>query len=416
MTGRRVVFFLVMVVFFTSLSNPVQSTPILVKLDQTGATDWVGLRLDRSSAEKWFVGMGNTDDYLIFRNNGSDNFMTIQTTGNVGIGTVNPTYKLHVAGDNPRILIQDTASSNPEVNFRSSATINPWNIYLDNTSQDLRFYHSGDRVTFANTDGSVGIGTNNPSAKLTVEGKGAGISATTHGLRVHDSAGKYGLLVYDTGEVSVGELYQNSTSHFCRVADGSGWRIGFCSSASEYVPTADNGWGYPEEGDLVSILPNVDNPAEDGHAPFVVGLAHSEDAPNLVGFITDPEKGADGVPVGADYLPLAIYGYFPVKVCLENGPIRRGDPITLSSTAGWGMKATNAGRIIGYALEDIDKPGMIQVMTQAGYHHPPGEDTGMTYPDTTHVDTRISALEQENAELKKRLTLLEAKLSAVLFQ
>ena len=62
-----------------------------------------------------------------------------------------------------------------------------------------------------------------------------------------------------------------------------------------------------------------------------------------------------------EYLPLAISGYFPAKVSMENGAIRRGDPITPSSKSGYGMKAAGACKIIGYALEDADGDGAIQV-------------------------------------------------------
>src|SRR5262249_566063 len=125
-----------------------------------------------------------------------------------------------------------------------------------------------------------------------------------------------------------------------------------CGSAAEYVPTNDAGNGFPETADVVSIAPNVKNPYGDKHGPFTVQKSASPDDSTLLGFIVNPEKGADGEKKNDHYLPLAIYGYFPSKVTVQNGPIHRGDPITSSSKSGYGMKATGACKIIGYALED----------------------------------------------------------------
>jgi hypothetical protein len=141
-----------------------------------------------------------------------------------------------------------------------------------------------------------------------------------------------------------------------------------CSSAKEYVPTTDAGVGYPEAGELVRILPSR-NPYGDERAPFAVAKTERACDPSLVGFITDPVRGgADGHKRNEHYLPLAIYGYFPARVTLENGPIRRGDPITSSSTPGRGMKAVGACRIIGYALEDADDARTVMVFAHLGEH------------------------------------------------
>ncbi len=53
-------------------------------------------------------------------------------------------------------------------------------------------------------------------------------------------------------------------------------------------------------------------------------------------------------------VPIAIAGRALVKVNDENGPIHKGDYITSSSTPGVAMKATNAGEVLGKALEDFN--------------------------------------------------------------
>ena len=52
-------------------------------------------------------------------------------------------------------------------------------------------------------------------------------------------------------------------------------------------------------------------------------------------------------------MPVALVGRVPVNVTNEGGAIATGDYITTSSTAGKGMKATKAGRVIGMALADF---------------------------------------------------------------
>lgn len=95
------------------------------------------------------------------------------TSGRVGIGTKTPEHTVHATGNNPRLLLEDTASSNPEINFRTAAGTD-WAIYKHNASGDLRFYQGGDKLTIEDTTGNVGIGTTDPSRKLSVNGDAGG--------------------------------------------------------------------------------------------------------------------------------------------------------------------------------------------------------------------------------------------------
>lgn len=80
-----------------------------------------------------------------------------------------------------------------------------------------------------------------------------------------------------------------------------------------------------------------------------------------------------GVGLGPD-LPdtyyLALKGRIPVNISAENGSIEVGDPITSSGTQGYGMKATEAGSIIGYALAAFAGPGTgtIEVFVENDYY------------------------------------------------
>ena len=66
---------------------------------------------------------------------------------------------------------------------------------------------------------------------------------------------------------------------------------------------------------------------------------------------------------------VALNGQVPTKVNASNGPIARGDPITVSNTAGEGAKATGSGYIVGYAMEPLASgSGTIQVLVRPQYH------------------------------------------------
>jgi trimeric autotransporter adhesin len=69
----------------------------------------------------------------------------------------------------------------------------------------------------------------------------------------------------------------------------------------------------------------------------------------------------------ANEVPLAIVGIVPCKVSAENGPIRVGDLLVASSTAGHAMKGTDRSRmlgaVVGKALEPLRQGlGIIQVL------------------------------------------------------
>jgi hypothetical protein len=149
--------------------------PAVARANQIGDISWAGWRVDRDSTEKWFVGIGNTNDNLLFRREASSNDVVIDTLGNVGIGTSEPDRKLHIVGAGPRILIE-SSSGNPEVNFKGAGDsgADVWALYKETISGDLRFYQNSNKVTIQNGTGNVGIGTTSPgSYKLAINGDAA---------------------------------------------------------------------------------------------------------------------------------------------------------------------------------------------------------------------------------------------------
>lgn len=86
--------------YLLDVRNATASGTAVMRLDNYDPTRlWTGTILSRQNAEKWFVGMGDADDKLLIRRNGTTNDVAIDTSGNVGIGTTGPAYPLHVIGD-----------------------------------------------------------------------------------------------------------------------------------------------------------------------------------------------------------------------------------------------------------------------------------------------------------------------------
>ena len=350
----------------------------------------------QTDARLWHTGVGGSavsndvkSKYYIFDGTASQFRMVIDTIGNVGIGTTNPIAALDVNGS-----IRGTS-------LTGASLTSPANLFVNATgSIALRTSPGGqyaERMTILD-NGNVGIGITSPAAKLHV--RGTDNLATTYALRVERADGSLGLWVDNTARTHVYLPYDATTEHVCQVIGLM--TLSHCSSAAEYVPTIDGGAGFPETADLVSIAPPVSNPYGDMRAPFAVEKSATPCDPNLLGFIVNPESGADGEKLNDHYLPLAIYGYFPAKVSMENGPIQRGDALTSSSKPGYAMKATQACKTIGYALEDADRDGTIQVF--AGH----GENAA---PEVASLRNQMKQLQERNTALEARLAALEQTMS-----
>ena len=134
-------------------------------------------------------------DRILTNSTSSNNYIgpIFTTSGNVGIGTVNPQSKLHVNGT---IRINNSNGGGIIEGYDSSHS-----IYLrkgkDNTNDcldiceygNIRFFTNGainsqtEKMRITST-GNVGIGLTNPSTKLTVDGEVKGLSFTNYATNV----------------------------------------------------------------------------------------------------------------------------------------------------------------------------------------------------------------------------------------
>ena len=124
-----------------------------------------------------------------------------------------------------------------------------------------------------------------------------------------------------------------------------------------------------EPGDVLVISEATDRTVEKSSSPSstkVAGVYATKPG------VTLTEKGIDE---SLDSLvPMGVIGVIPTKVCLENGPIKRGDLLVTSSKQGHAMKAIPVnvggvliyptGAILGKALENFEgqEAGLIKVL------------------------------------------------------
>ena len=127
----------------------------------------VTMAAPNTSDELKFKTLGSKPIYFDTSNNGTD--LYIKSSGEVGIGTTNPSDILHVAGSGTgagiaRLRVSST--DNQAGILLLSDNTGDVIIYSPNATNDLRFYAGGqDRMTIL-SGGNVGIGTESSGRKL----------------------------------------------------------------------------------------------------------------------------------------------------------------------------------------------------------------------------------------------------------
>jgi len=106
---------------------------------------------------------------------------------------------------------------------------------------------------------------------------------------------------------------------------------------ANYYPIADRN---VKDGDIVSFSQNAYILTKTPYDTLVVGVVN-----------TNPAIGLEINASKTSSYPVVSAGNARVNVSTQNGNIKKGDPITSSSTPGVGMLAISQGYILGAALE-----------------------------------------------------------------
>ncbi|MEK9152454.1 MAG: hypothetical protein AAB692_03750, partial [Patescibacteria group bacterium] len=229
------------------------------------------------------------------------------------------------------------------------------------------------------TSGYISIGTGSATTvgNITID---PGVAATTKG-QVYIGTSNAGNINVGNGSGAILITTQAAarTERLCSNASNAnggaltGASIGDCSATSvddyaEQYPVA-SGITY---GDIVAMSETMVTTTAETQVPQLIKSV-SPYQPQLLGVVSnnygDPSSVGYNIKDEDNPMPVALNGRVPVNVSIENGPIAIGDPITSSATPGGGMKATQNGMIIGFALNAYDKPepGKIMVFMNLGW-------------------------------------------------
>jgi len=266
--------------------------------------------------------------------------LTVLYTGNVGIGTTNPTEKLTVAG----VIYSTTGGIKfPDGTIQTTAASPGTSGWTDN----------GTTVSLTTATDNVGIGTSSPSAKTHINN-----TANQPALRIDSSAGTNALEIYNTEggqnmifsvERTTGNVYA-AGSYNCGLASGC-FNAGTGADVAERIDVTES----VEPGDVVEIDPENPGKFRKTHEAIstrVVGVISAAPAVTLGNnFNADKEHWQDSRPL------IALAGRVPVKVTAKYGAIAVGDLLVSSPIPGYAMKCPDRaqciGAVIGKALEPL---------------------------------------------------------------
>src|SRR3989344_1259868 len=152
---------------------------------------------------------------------GTNKLVVDRSTGNVGIGTTSPSYKLDVDGSfrSGSLKINGSTLSNTtdSTTYLSGGTTSGIGANLtlfgsshSTTPNVARFRVGATEMLRIDATGNVGIGTTSPFAKLSVTGTGTG---TGSAFQVADSANSPKFTVLDNGNVGIGTTSPSGLLH-----------------------------------------------------------------------------------------------------------------------------------------------------------------------------------------------------------
>jgi hypothetical protein len=121
-----------------------------------------------SGAKRLGLEYDNVNIRLNFVDRDRAGLFTIEESGNVGIGTPNPSNPLHINSAYPQVRLQSTDDST-YTTMGSGSNYMVWDI-INPTGNTYEWRSGGGAQMTITTSGNVGIGTAFPAAKLEVEG------------------------------------------------------------------------------------------------------------------------------------------------------------------------------------------------------------------------------------------------------
>jgi hypothetical protein len=312
-----------------------------------------------------FVGTGGSAPLYLGTNN-TPRFTILPTSGNVGIGTMTPGYRLDVqggsinssgglciAGDCKTAWSQITGSSQWST---SGSTINyaGGNVGISNTSPVAKLHVSGvgtsGTAAFAGTNNTSHFNHGNGTEDTYIRG-----GKTTSRVIINDSASGVVLLAQGGGNVGVGTGSPTSKLHVAGTGRFTGDLTVDGNIAAKYQDVAE--W-VPAVEQLAAGTVVVLDPSKSNHV-----ISSSKSYDTRVAGVISAQPGIMLGEKGDDKVLVATTGRVLVNVDATNGPIEIGDLLVTSDREGVAMKSQpvefggvrlhRPGTLIGKALEPL---------------------------------------------------------------
>ena len=313
----------------------------------------------------------------------------IDTSGNLGLGTTNPTYPLHVsrsATDQYLGWFENTQSSPGVARLRVQNTASQGSFEIDVTTDGSTFFQTGKTANSPNLSilsGNVGIGTTTPYTKLQVVGGDISIDAD-HAIR---KAGDNSIVAYSTGLPGI-ILGSGAPTDQVIVNSGGSEKLRILTNGNVGIGTNNPGYRLDVNGTINSNSTITGNnivakyqdvaewvPSSAQLAPGTVVVLDATKSNQVTSSTTAYDTRVAGVVSEQPGIALgeksegkvlvATTGRVRVQVDASKSPIHIGDLLVTSDIPGVAMKSEPVefagrkmhmpGTLIGKALEPLEK-------------------------------------------------------------